>query len=148
MFRKSDNTNPMIHKKPLKIPNTMHIGKKIEKIRELKGIKQETLAKQLGITQQAVSKIEKSENIEEERLQYIANALGVTPEAIRNFNEEAVFNTIIEKNETINQHCEVITNNHSLDKIVELYERLLKAEQEKVRQLENLLSKSMASNSK
>jgi len=126
----------------------MHIGKKIEKIRELKGIKQETLAKQLGITQQAVSKIEKSENIEEERLQYIANALGVTPEAIRNFNEEAVFNTIIEKNETINQHCEVITNNHSLDKIVELYERLLKAEQEKVRQLENLLSKSMASNSK
>lgn len=119
---------------------TMHLGKKIEKLRELKGIKQETLAKELGITQQAVSKLERSANIEEERLQYIAKALGVTAEAIRHFNEEAIFNTIIEKNEVINQHCEVVTHNHSLEKVIELYERLLHIEREKVERLERLIS--------
>lgn len=118
----------------------MHIGRKIEKIRELRGIKQDVLAKELGVTQQAISKMEQSANIEEEKLQYVAKALGVTPEAIRNFNEEAVFNTIIDKNEIINQHCEVITHNNPVDKIVELYERLLTAERQKVAQLEKAIA--------
>jgi len=37
---------------------TLHIGRKISRIRELRGMKQETLASELGISQQAVSKIE------------------------------------------------------------------------------------------
>lgn len=118
---------------------TMHIGRNIEKIRELKGMKQETLAKMLGITQQAVSKIEKTANIEEERLQYIAQALGVSAQAIKHFNEDAFFNNIIEKNEIINQHCEVVTHHHSLEKVVELYERLLQSEKLRIEELERLL---------
>jgi transcriptional regulator with XRE-family HTH domain len=71
-----------------------HIGRKIERIRELRGMKQDTLATALGITQQAVSKMEASENVDDERLQKVATALGVTPDAIRNFNEDAIFNNI------------------------------------------------------
>ena len=71
---------------------TLHIGRKISKIRELKGIKQETLAAELGISQQAVSKIEQNAEVEEEALIKIAKILGVTPEAIKNFSEEAVVN--------------------------------------------------------
>jgi transcriptional regulator with XRE-family HTH domain len=43
---------------------TLHIGRKISKIRELKGMKQETLALELGISQQAVSKMEQSADVD------------------------------------------------------------------------------------
>lgn len=51
---------------------TLHIGRKISKIRELKGIKQETLAHELDISQQAVSKIEQSADVDGEALEKIA----------------------------------------------------------------------------
>ncbi|MCX2432687.1 helix-turn-helix transcriptional regulator [Pedobacter sp. GR22-10] len=38
--------------------NTPHIGRKISRIRESHGMKQEALAIELGISQQAVSKLE------------------------------------------------------------------------------------------
>ncbi|HEX9601785.1 MAG TPA: helix-turn-helix transcriptional regulator, partial [Mariniflexile sp.] len=71
-----------------------HIGRKISRIRELRGMKQETLAEELGISQQAVSKIEQSETIEDDKLEQIAKVLGVTKEGIENFSDEAVFNII------------------------------------------------------
>jgi transcriptional regulator with XRE-family HTH domain len=60
---------------------TLHIGRKISRIRELRGMKQEALAAELGISQQAVSKIEQSAEVEEESLNKIAKALGVSVEA-------------------------------------------------------------------
>lgn len=117
---------------------TLHIGRKISKIRELKGIKQETLAMELGISQQAVSKIEQNAEIEEDALNKIAKVLGVSPEAIKNFSEEAVFNIIgnsyHDNSTSINYQCTF----NPIEKIIELYdekvallERLLQAEKEK-----------------
>ncbi len=60
---------------------TLHIGRKISRICELRGMKQEALAAELGISQQAVSKIEQSAEVEEESLNKIAKALGVSVEA-------------------------------------------------------------------
>lgn len=126
---------------------TLHIGRKIAKIRELKGIKQEALAFDLGVTQQTVSNIEKSEKIEDEVLEKIAKALNVPSSAIKNFNDEAVINIIAG---TVNNHdqsasvffnptfnpidkwLEVIEENKKLyNEKVELLERLLQAEKEK-----------------
>src|SRR6185436_13538142 len=73
---------------------TTHIGRKISRLRELRGMKQETLAEQLGISQQAVSKIEQSEQVEDTTLERIAKALDVTPATIKNFSEEAAVNNI------------------------------------------------------
>jgi transcriptional regulator with XRE-family HTH domain len=116
-----------------------HIGRKIERIRELRGMKQDTLAAALGITQQAVSKMEASENVDEERLQKVATALGVTPDAIRNFNEDAIFNNI---NNTFHDNSALVNYQFNpIDKIVELYERMLKAEKEKNALLESLLKR-------
>jgi transcriptional regulator with XRE-family HTH domain len=120
-----------------------HIGRKIGRIRELRGMKQEALASALGITQQAVSVIEKSETIEDERLAEVANALGVTIEALKNFSEEAVFNntqnnyegSVIHNGPTVNYNCTF----NPLDKVVELYERLLQAEKDKIAYLEQLV---------
>jgi transcriptional regulator with XRE-family HTH domain len=43
----------------------MHVGKNIGKIRELLGIKQESLAFTLKISQQTISKIEQTANLRE-----------------------------------------------------------------------------------
>ena len=120
---------------------TLHIGRKISRIRELRGMKQETLAAELGLSQQAVSKIEQSADVENKQLEEIAKILGVTPDAVRNFSEEAVFNYFNNfSDNSINQGpigAHNTCNFNPLDKVVELYERLLKSEQEKIEILKN-----------
>ena len=119
-----------------------HIGRKISRIRELRDMKQEALAQALGTNQQAVSNMENSETIDEDKLAEIAKALGVTVEAIRNFSEEAVINYFANfydnsaNNGTIHaSNC----NFNPLDKVVELYERLVQSEKDKITYLEQLL---------
>ena len=121
-----------------------HIGRNISRIRELRGMKQEALAISIGTSQQSISMIEGSENIDEDKLKVIAEALGVSSEAIRNYSDEGVFNyfnTFSDNSEgifgnqgTFNNHCTF----NPLDKVVELYERLVQVEKEKVEYLEKL----------
>ena len=120
-----------------------HIGKKIARIRELRGMKQETLAEELGISQQSVSTLEKSETLEDKKLEEIAKALGVTKEGIENFSEESVLNIIsnsFHDQSALNAILNQPTFN-PIDKVVELYERLVQAEKDKVTYLEKLLDK-------
>lgn len=113
----------------------MHIGRKIGRMRELLGVKQETLAAELGVSQQSVSKMEQSEKIDDERLEQVAKILGVEIEAIHRFNEESIVNNI---NNTF--HDSSIQNQiNPVKEIIELYERLLQSEREKVAMLEKLL---------
>ncbi|WP_406844930.1 helix-turn-helix domain-containing protein [Flavobacterium soyae] len=120
-----------------------HIGRKISRIRELRDMKQEALAQALGTNQQAISAIENSETIDEEKLKAIAEVLGVSVEGIKNFSEEAVLNNIqnnyegsvINSGPVVNHNCSF----NPLDKVVELYERLVQAEKDKVEYLEKLL---------
>jgi transcriptional regulator with XRE-family HTH domain len=114
---------------------TLHIGRKISKIRELRGMKQEALAAMLGVSQQTVSNLENSQHVEDEILNKVASALGVTTDAIKNFSEDAVLNII---NNTFTSHDTSTLNAinfqpsfNPLDKVVELYERLLQSEREK-----------------
>jgi len=120
-----------------------HIGRNISRIRELRGMKQEALAFAIGISQQTISNIEGSENVDEEKLKAIAEVLGVSAEAIKNYSDETVLSNIqnnyegsvINSGPTVNHNC----NFNPLDKVVELYERLVQSEKEKVEYLEKLL---------
>jgi len=127
---------------------TLHIGRKISKIRELKGMKQETLAHELGISQQAVSKIEQCADVDGEALEKISKILGVPADAIKNFNDDAVLNII--SNTFTSQDTSTLNainfqpSFNPIDKIVELYnekvallERLLQSEKEKNDLLKN-----------
>jgi transcriptional regulator with XRE-family HTH domain len=123
-----------------------HIGRKISRIRELRDMKQEAPAAALGISQQAVSNIENSETVEDAKLEEIAKALGVTVEGIKSFNEETVLN-IISNTFTSNDSSTINAINvqptfNPMDKVVELYERLLQAEKEKIAYLEKLVNRS------
>ena len=120
-----------------------HIGRNISRIRELKGMKQEALAQAIGSNQQAISIIENSETVDEEKLEKIAKVLGVTVEAIESFSEENVFNYFNTFNESVsnsNFGHHNTCNFNPLDKVVELYERLVQGEKDKVEYLEKLLN--------
>ena len=118
---------------------SLHIGRKISRIRELRGMKQEALAAELGISQQAVSKIEQSETVEGDALEKIAKALGVNSDAIKNYSDEATINFIAN---TYNDNAASYGHYYNfspIEKIVTLFdekvallERLLQSEREKV----------------
>ncbi|WCT12289.1 helix-turn-helix domain-containing protein [Mucilaginibacter jinjuensis] len=120
-----------------KASNT-HIGRKISRIRELRGIKQEIMASELGVSQQTVSRIEQSETIEDDVLEKVAGILGVSADAIKNYSDEATINFIAN---TYNDHAASYGHYYNfspIEKIVTLYdekvallERLLQAEKEK-----------------
>ena len=119
---------------------TLHIGRKISRIRELRGMKQEALAAELGISQQAVSKIEQSEEVEEVALDKIANALGVSVSVIKNFDDEKainLFNNIYNNQFHENAVGFIYQQFNPIEKVIELYERLLASEREKVEILKN-----------
>ena len=126
---------------------TLHIGRKISRIRELRGMKQEALAAELGISQQAVSKIEQSADVEDIALDKIAVALGITSEAIKNFTEESIFNyfnTFHDNSGAGAWSTNGTFNFNPIDKLVEvfeenkkLYEQLLASEREKVELLKS-----------
>lgn len=118
-------------------PGNTHIGRKIGRIRELRGMKQEALAIELGVSQQTVSKIELSAEVEDPTLEKIAGILGVSSLGIKNFNEESIISNInsFYDQSAFNFQCTF----NPLDKLMEaldenkkLYERLLKSEQDKI----------------
>ncbi len=86
-------------------------GGNLRKIRELKGIKQESVAKQLGITTNGYGKIERGESaINIDRLEQIATILGISALDIMQFDESIIFNINTMSNSAPNG----IVNNYSL----------------------------------
>ncbi len=119
---------------------TMHTGQKIAHVRKLRGVKQETVANELGISQAEFSNIENAETVDDNILNQIAEILNVPSEAIKNFDESLAVYYINNKieNSTIQENGHGIHQVFSpIDKVVELYERLLESEKEKIRILLN-----------
>jgi transcriptional regulator with XRE-family HTH domain len=130
------------------MPEKVHQGRAVKRIREMLQVKQETLATELGISQQSVSLLETKETIDPETLEQIAKTLKVPVEAIKNFNEEAAVNIIANtfQDESVAYAYNYKCTFNPLDKYVEvveknekLYEALLKAEREKIALLEKML---------
>ncbi|MEP7376207.1 MAG: helix-turn-helix transcriptional regulator [Chitinophagaceae bacterium] len=118
-----------------------HDGRNLQRVRVYFGVKQDALASDLGISQQAVSKIEQQEEIDNDLLKKIADVLGVSPEIIKNFDEEkAVYNINNNsfRDNTFEEGASAIAQQFNpVEKIVELYERLLQSEKEKIEILIN-----------
>ena len=125
---------------------TIHEGRNVKRIREILGIKQDALAAELGLSQQAISALEQKEALDKDMLEKVGKALKVSSEAIKNFNEETAvnfFNTFTD--DSINHGAFAAYNFNCtfnpLDKVIELYEALLKSEREKIALLEKFLNK-------
>lgn len=126
---------------------TVHEGRNVKRIREILGIKQDTLAAELGLSQQAVSALEQKEALDKDMLEKVAKVLKITPEAIKSFNEE---NTINIFSNTYHDNSSILGtyNFNPLDKLIEaldenkkLYSALLKEKDEKIALLEKIIEK-------
>ena len=116
-------------------------GANLKRWREWRGIKQEVLADKIGVSQATLSGYEKKDELEPEVLEKITNALDIPIEAITELNEGALIN-INSGTWQDNATAAGSMQNQSfnpIDKIGELYERLLKAEQEKVAMLHEII---------
>ncbi|MCX6317284.1 MAG: XRE family transcriptional regulator [Bacteroidetes bacterium] len=125
----------------------IHQGRNVKRFREMLGIKQETLALELGDdwNQKKISLLEQKEVIEPSLLEQVAKVLKVPASSIVNFDEEAAMN-VISNTFTSHDHSTINAINYSctfnpIDKIVELYEALVQSEKEKVALLQQMLDK-------
>jgi len=101
-----------------------HIGKNIRAIRQIRGMKQEIFARKMGIAQQNVSKMENKKSPSEEQIEAAAKILQTSTEAIKNFDENGIFQN--------NLFNEQVNNFNPVEKVVELYERLLKEAKDEI----------------
>lgn len=118
-------------------------GANVRRWREWRNVNQDVLAEQIGVSQATLSGYEKRDKLEQEILDKIANALNIPVEAITELNDNAAIN-IVANTLTVNDDAEATIFNYyptfnPIDKIVELYEKLLEAEKEKVAMLQEVL---------
>lgn len=124
-------------------PN-VHEGRNMRRLREILGVTQETLAMELGVSQPAVWKLEQKEKIDEDMLRKVAQILRIPVEAIKNYDEDAtitlISNTFTNKDSHphgfYNKDSGITTHYYNcvinpLDKVTELYERIIELEKEK-----------------
>ncbi|AQX51628.1 helix-turn-helix transcriptional regulator [Elizabethkingia anophelis] len=126
------------------MPNKkIHQGRNIRRFREMLGIKQDALAYELGgdWNQKKISLLEQKETIETSILQQVSAVLKIPVEAIENFDEEQavniISNTFNDQSNGYNYYPTFAFN--PLDKMVELYERMLKQQQDMIDRLEKLI---------
>lgn len=123
----------------------IHQGRNVKRFREMLGIKQEALAFDLGEdwNQKKISLLEQKDVVEETLLKRISEVLKIPVEAFQNFDEEQAINIIsntfhdgsIAHATAENIQCTF----NPIDKIVELYERMLKEKDEMIDKLEKIL---------
>ena len=131
------------------MPEKVHQGRAVKRIREILQVKQETLASELGISQQSVSLLETKETIDPETLEKIAEVLKVPVDAIKNFDDTAAVNfiasTFHDNASIVNTNCTLNINPvekwlEAIDEIKKLNAALIKEKDEKIALLEKMLS--------
>ena len=126
----------------------VHQGRNIKRFREILGIKQETLAFDMGVSQSSISDYESKETLDDKVLEKIAGFLKVPTEAIKNFDEEQAVNIIANtysfqdfKDNAVASGFNYQPSFNPVDKMVELYERMLQQQKEMIDKLEKLIEK-------
>ncbi|HEY1193237.1 XRE family transcriptional regulator [Flavobacterium sp.] len=128
----------------------IHQGRNVKRFREMLGIKQEALAYDLGEewNQKKISMLEQKDVIEENLLRQISNSLRIPVEAFQNFDEEQavniISNTFNDQSNGYNYHPTFNVNPvekwiEALEEIKRLNLELLKAKDEQIKALEQLL---------
>lgn len=122
--------------------DNLNIGHKIKKLRELRNLTQEHMAKSIGLSQGAYSRMELGETeITYSKLEKISSELGMKPEEVIAFNESMVFNVM--NNQTgnglvINQN---LISEYDKDLYQQLIEQLKEENTHLKKVIEGLLSR-------
>lgn len=128
----------------------IHQGRNVKRFREMLGIKQEALAFDLGDewNQKKISLLEQKDVIEDPLLKKISELLKIPVEAFQNFDEEQAVNVIANtysfqdfKDNAVASGFSYQPSFNPVDKMVELYERMLQQQKEMIEKLEKLINK-------
>ena len=121
-------------------------GANIRRWREWRNVKQDVLAEMIGVSQATMSGIEKKEIIDTEIVEKLAKALDIPVEAITELAKENsvnIFSGNWSDQATLQQNiggmATVAPTFNPIDRVAELYERLLQSEQEKISLLQEVL---------
>lgn len=130
-----------------KIP---HQGRNAKLFRETRGVKQDAIAMELEISQQAVSQLEKRQELDDKTIAVYARVVGIDEYFIRNMVDESLLEGSDYFYDHSIQNKNVSTQNltfNPLDKVVELcaekdqlYERIVELEKEKGTLVEKFLT--------
>lgn len=111
------------------------IGARIKRLREDKNYSQDYLAQKLGITQKAYSKIETNQTrLSVDNLLRISEVLETSINKILDIDGGTVYN-----NYSTHHGEGIVINKTTSDKIIDLYDRLLKAKDDEIEALKKLL---------
>lgn len=138
---------------------SIHQGRNVKRFREMRGLKQEGLAWELGDdwNQKKVSLLESKEEIEPGILEQLAQALKIPVEALTDLDEDSAINIIsstLHDTSIANNNFNPTFNFNTTDKWlealeeikklnnekIELYERMLKDKNDMIEKLERLLA--------
>jgi len=112
-----------------------HIGNRIKRIREERDYSQDYIAQRLNITQKAYSKIETNQTrLSVDNLLKIAEVLETSVNKILDIDGGTVYN-----NYSTHNGEGIVINKTTSDKIIELYDKLLKAKDDEITSLKELL---------
>lgn len=115
--------------------STKEIGTRIKNIREERNYSQDYLAQKLGITQKAYSKIETNQTrLSVEHLLKIAEVLETSINKILDIDAGTVYNNYCTHNGE-----GIVINKTTSEKILELYDKLLKSKEDEITALKALL---------
>ena len=153
---KTEEQTETIKRKPFKSMRSIHHGHNLHLFRERAGLSQSDLAKKIGKTQQYVSQLEQAEVIEPSVINTLAQALNIDPQYISDWttdNSMNIFNIEnIGESSTSNSNM-VGTNNfetnhevhiYPIDKVCDLYERMLNEKDVKIKELEDAIKELKA----
>lgn len=125
--------------------NKEYQGANVRRWREWRNMKQDVLADLIGVSQATMSGIERKTNIDTDTVEKIAKALDIPVEAITELSKENLVNIYTgnwHDNSSGQQHAQTMNiapTFNPMDKIAELYERLLNAEKEKNEMLQEII---------
>jgi len=114
-------------------------GPNVRRWREWRGKKQEVLAEEIGVSQATMSGYEKKDKLDADILAKIAKALDIPVEAITELGDDAAINIVANNFHDSSSALQYKCSFNPIDKIIELYEKLLLAEKEKVSLLQEVL---------
>lgn len=124
-----------------------HEGRNLKRIREILGVKQETLAMQMGEgwNQQKISLLETRQVIQPLKLAKITRLLGVTPEAVRFFSDEVANEIIVNVLAGCRPVIAGITTTpdgtfNAFEKMIQLYECRISLYERMIKERDDLLA--------
>jgi len=130
--------------------NNIHEGRNIKRFREMRGMKQEALALELGDdwNQKKISILEQKETVDVAILQQVSDVLKMPIEAFQQLGEEQAINIISSSFDNGSVGVNMYPVFHPIDKLIQiheekiaLYERMLKEKDDMMAKLEKLLEK-------